>query len=273
MKGRITDLDFYSIASGSSGNCIYVGTDQASVLIDAGISCKRITEALHAIGRSIHDLTAILVTHEHSDHIAGLGVISRKAHIPVYTTQATIRQILRYAPLGMVEEELFHPIDADQPFSIGDMNIEAFHVSHDAADPVAYRIESGHRAVAVATDMGCYNRYTLNHLKDLDVILLEANHDENMLQAGPYPYPLKRRIMGEKGHLSNIASAMLLSQILNDHMKAAYLGHLSKTNNYADLAYATVMSELAMDPNCTYQEGDIPIHVASREHPMDPVRL
>jgi phosphoribosyl 1,2-cyclic phosphodiesterase len=121
--------------------------------------------------------------------------------------------------------------------------------------------------------MGCYNRYTLNHLRNLDVVLLEANHDENMLQAGPYPYPLKRRIMGEKGHLSNIACAMLLSQILHDHMKMAYLGHLSKTNNYADLAYATVMSELAMDPNCPYQEGDIPIHVASREHPMEQVRI
>ena len=262
-------MDFYSIASGSSGNCIYIGTDQCSVLIDAGISCKRITDALRDIGRSVQDLTAILVTHEHSDHIAGLGVLSRKAHIPVYATAGTIRQILRYSPLGNVEEKLFHPIDADRPFQVGDMMVEAFHTSHDAAEPVAYRIESGGKAAGVATDMGCFNRYTVNHLRDLDVLLIEANHDENMLQAGPYPYPLKRRIMGEKGHLSNLSSAMLLSQILNDHMNTVYLGHLSKTNNYADLAYATVISALAMDPNCPYREGDIPIRVASREHPME----
>ncbi len=266
-------MDFYSIASGSSGNCSYVGTDTTSVLIDAGISCKRITDALKAIDRSLTDLTAILVTHEHSDHISGLGVLSRKANIPIYSTSATIRQILRYSPLGKVDEDLFHPIDADQPFMIGDMKMEAFHISHDAADPVAYRVESAGKAVAVATDLGCYNRYTLNHLNDLDAVLVEANHDENMLQVGPYPYHLKQRILGEKGHLSNTSSAMLLSQLLNDHMKMAYLGHLSKTNNYAQLAYATVISELMMDPNCPYKEGDIPIQVASRDHPMEKLEL
>ncbi len=262
-------MDFYSIASGSSGNCIYVGTDNSSVLIDAGVSCKRITDALKQIDRSPSDLTAIVITHEHSDHIAGLGVLCRKAHVPVYATAATIRQIFRYSPLGQVDVDLFHPIDADCPFTIGDMKAEAFHISHDAADPVGYRIEAGGKAVAVATDMGCYNRYTLNHLRDLDAVLLEANHDENMVQAGPYPYPLKQRILGEKGHLSNISSAMLLSQLLNDHMKMVYLGHLSKTNNYAELAYATVISELMMDPYCPYKEGDIPIQVASRDHPME----
>ena len=266
-------LDFYSIASGSSGDCIYIGTDNTSILIDAGISCKRITDALCEIDRSLDDLTAILVTHEHSDHIAGLGVLSRKAHVPIYATSATIRQILRYAPLGSVEEDLFHPIDADQPFRLGDMNVEAFHISHDAADPVAYRIEAGGKSAAVATDMGCFKRYTVNHLRDLDVLLIEANHDENMLQAGPYPYPLKRRIMGEKGHLSNTASAMLLSQLLHDNMKTVYLGHLSKTNNYPDLAYATIISEMALDPGCPYKEGDIPIYVASREHPMELLKV
>ena len=266
-------MDFFSIASGSSGNCIYVGTDRHSVLIDAGISCRRITEALHEIGRSVQDLTAILVTHEHSDHISGLGVLSRKAQVPVYATAGTIRQIMRYAPLGKVDEDLFHPIDADQPFQVGDMEVEAFHISHDAAQPVAYRVDAGGKSAAVATDMGCFNRYTLNHLRNLDVLLVEANHDENMLQAGPYPYPLKRRILGEKGHLSNLSCAMLLSQVLNDHMKAAYLGHLSKTNNYAELAYETVISELEMDPDCPYKEGDIPIRVASREHPMELLSL
>lgn len=262
-------MDFYSIASGSSGNCIYIGSDHASVLIDAGISCRRITDALKQIDRKPEDITAVLVTHEHSDHICGLGVFSRKTHVPIYATAPTIRQIMRYAPLGAVDEELFHTIDADRPFSVGDLNVEAFRVSHDAADPVAFRVESGGKAAAVATDMGCFSRYTLSHLKDLDVALVESNHDENMVQVGPYPYPLKRRILSEKGHLSNVSAGMMLAQIMNDHMKTAYLGHLSKTNNYDALAYATVMAELAMDKTCPYREGDIPVLVADRNHPMD----
>ena len=262
-------MRFESIASGSSGNCIYIGSDETCVLIDAGISCKRITDALRQIGRTPRDLTAILVTHEHSDHISGLGVLSRKAHIPIYATAATIRQIQRYQPLGKVDEDLFHAIDADLPFTVGDLQIEAFHISHDAADPVAYRVESGGRSAAVATDMGCFSRYTLAHLRGLDTVLVESNHDENMLQVGPYPYPLKRRILSEKGHLSNVSAGMLLSQILHDNMKKAYLGHLSKTNNYDELAYATVMSELALDEQCPYKEGDIPVEVASRDHPME----
>ncbi len=266
-------MDFYSIASGSSGNCIYIGSDTSSVLIDAGISCRRIADGLKQIGKSLTDITAVLVTHEHSDHISGLGVLSRKAHIPVYATAPTIRQIQRYTPLGQVDENLFHPIEADLPFMIGDLHVEAFHVSHDAAEPVAYRVESGGKAAAVATDMGCYNRYTLSHLQDLDVVLVESNHDENMLQVGPYPYPLKRRILSEKGHMSNVTAGMLLTQILNGHMKTVYLGHLSKTNNYEALAHATVLAELAADRQCPYREGDIPIIVASREHPMDPVRF
>ena len=262
-------MKFCSIASGSSGNCTFAGSERSSVLVDAGLSGVRIERGLSSIDRSLREMDAVLVTHEHSDHISGLGVLSRKAHIPVYATAATIRQIMRYAPLGKVDESLFHAIDADLPFTVGDLKIEAFHVSHDAADPVAYRVENGGRAAAVATDMGCFSRYTLSHLKDLDTVLVESNHDENMLQVGPYPYPLKQRILSEKGHLSNVSAGMLLAQVLNDHMKKAYLGHLSKTNNYDELAYATVMSELALDEQCPYKEGDIPVEVASRSHPMD----
>lgn len=262
-------MDFCSIASGSSGNCIYVGSESHSVLIDAGISCKRITEGLRGIGRSPADLDAVLVTHEHSDHISGLGVMSRRYHIPIYSTPATARQIRRYAPLGKLDEDLFHDIEADLVFEIGDLSVRAFRISHDAADPVAYRIECGGKAAAVATDMGTYSRYTLDHLQNLDAVLVEANHDENMLQVGPYPYYLKCRIAGDKGHLSNTAAGDLLAQILNDHMKAAFLGHLSQTNNYAALAYATVISQITLNEHCPYKEGDIPVLVAKREEPME----
>ena len=245
-------MEFGSIASGSSGNCIFASSDNSSVLIDTGISCKRIVEGLKLYNHKMEDLSGILITHEHSDHIAGLGVICRKYHIPVYATAATIRQIRRYSPLGKVDDALFRVIEPDRPFHINDLKVEAFRISHDAADPVAYRVESGNKAVAVATDMGCYSQYQVDHLQDLDAVLVESNHDENMLEVGPYPYPLKRRIMGEKGHLSNSAAGMLLCDILNDHMKTAYLGHLSKQNNYAALAYATVTSEITLNEDCPY---------------------
>ena len=266
-------MDFYSIASGSTGNCIYIGTEQDCVLIDAGISCKRITDALQRIGRSLTDLSAVLVTHEHSDHISGLGVLMRRAHVPVYATEPTIRQILRYAPLGKVDTDLLHPIEADLPFQIGELRAEAFRISHDAAQPVGYRIEAGGKAAAVATDMGCFSEYTISHLRDLDVVLVEANHDENMLEVGPYPYPVKRRILSDRGHLSNVSAGMLLSRILNDHMKTAYLGHLSRTNNYDALAYATVTTQLAQDRSCAWREGDIPILVARWDQPMDKLEV
>lgn len=266
-------MDFCSIASGSSGNCIFAGSDETALLIDAGISCKRIAEGLAGIGRSLSDLTGILITHEHSDHISGLGVLSRKVQIPIYATAATIRQIMRYAPIGKVDPALFRVITADTPFTIGDMRAEAFHISHDAADPVAYRIEQGGKAAAVATDMGCYDDYTIRHLKDLDVALVESNHDVNMLEVGPYPYPLKRRIMSEKGHLSNEAAGHLLTQILSPRMQAVYLGHLSQNNNYDALAYATVTTEIDADEDCEVRSHDLPIMVADRSHPMELVTV
>ncbi len=266
-------MDFCSIASGSSGNCIYIGSDESSVLVDAGVSCRRITEGLKGIGRSLTDLTGILITHEHSDHIQGLGVLSRKAHIPIYGTAATLRQIRRYAPLGVVDPELFRVIRPDDPFMLGDLKINAFHISHDAADPVAYRVENGGKTAAVATDMGCYDDYTVDHLKNLDVALVESNHDVNMLEVGPYPYPLKRRILSEKGHLSNESAGHLLSEILSPRMNTVYLGHLSKNNNYGALAYATVTTEIDADESCEVKSRDLPILVADRDRPMEMVTV
>ena len=142
--------------------------------------------------------------------------------------------------------------------------MEPFSISHDAAEPVAYRFSCGEKHAAVATDMGVYTDYIVEHLQGLDVLLLEANHDIRMLQAGPYPYPLKQRIMGECGHLSNESAGQLLCRILNDHMKRIYLGHLSKENNYAELAYETVKLEIELGP-VTYKPGDFDIQVAKRD--------
>lgn len=259
-------MDFCSIASGSSGNCIFVGTDHTSVLIDAGISGKKVTEGLRSIDRKPEELDAILITHEHSDHIKGLGVLARKYGIPVYSSAGTKNAMLSQKMLGKVDESLFHEIVPDTCFGIGDIFVQPFRVSHDAAEPVAYRFCCGEKSVAVATDLGFYDDYIVDHLKNLDAVLLESNHDINMLQVGAYPYYLKQRILGRRGHLSNENAGRLLGEILHDNMKAVMLGHLSKENNYEALALATVCAEITMGDN-PFKAEDFAIEIAKRDEP------
>ncbi len=265
-------MDFCSIASGSSGNCIFVGTDHTSVLVDAGVSGKRVAAGLHAIGRKPEELDAILVTHEHSDHIKGLGVLARKYGIPVYSTAGTIGAMLSQQMLGTVDESLFHTVTPDTGFCLNDLEVQPFRVSHDAAEPVAYRFRHEDRSVAVATDLGYYDSYVIDHLRDLDAVLIESNHDVNMLQVGSYPYYLKQRILGERGHLSNDNAGRLLGEILNDHMQAIFLGHLSKENNYEELALATVCAEVTLGDN-PYRAEDFCIRVAHRDVPSELVAV
>ncbi len=257
-------MDLCSIASGSSGNCIYAGTDSTSILVDVGVSGKRITSSLAEIDRKGEEIDGILVTHEHSDHIQGLGVLARKFHIPVYGTRGTINYILGCGKLGKLDESLFHVINTDEGFTIGDMDIMPFRISHDAAEPCGYRLSDGKSSLAVATDMGEYDEYTVEHLRGLDAVLLESNHDVNMLEVGPYPYPLKRRILGKRGHLSNEVAGHLLCEVLHDQMKKVFLGHLSKENNYEALALATVRSEVTLG-DTPYTADDFDISVAPRD--------
>lgn len=261
-----------SIASGSSGNCIYVGSDHTHLLVDTGISKKRIDEGLHTLGMKGEELAGILITHEHSDHIQGLGVFSRKYGIPVYATKGTLKGIREYKSLGKMPDGLLHEIEIDKDFLLGDLTIHPFAISHDAYQPSGYRIACGERSVAVATDLGIYDDYTVENLKGLDAVLLEANHDIHMLEVGPYPYPLKRRVMGEKGHLSNEVSGRLLCDILHDNLKQVVLGHLSKENNYAELAYETVKLEVTVGDN-PYRGEDIPLMVARRDAVSDIVTV
>ncbi len=257
-------MRFVSIASGSSGNCIYAGTDRTHVLIDAGISTKRIEKGLWEVGVKPSELSAICITHEHSDHVQGLGVLSKRYQVPIYGTEKTLKAVRKMKYLGEYPEELFHPVMPDVDFAVGDMVVKPFHIDHDAADPVAYRIQHEGKSIAVATDLGHFDQYTINHLLDLDAVLLESNHDIRMLEAGPYPYYLKRRIMGDFGHLSNENAGRLLNCILNDKLKHILLGHLSKENNLPELAYETVRLELDMG-ECPYQASDFHIAVAGRD--------
>ena len=253
-----------SIASGSSGNCIYAGNDNTHLLIDTGISKKRIEEGLHTLGIKGDELNGILITHEHSDHIQGLGVFSRKYGIPIYATRGTIQGIKDYKSLGRMPDGLLHEIETDSCFLLGDIEVKPFAISHDANQPSGYRLEYSGKSAAVATDLGVYDEYTVEHLKGLDAVLLEANHDIHMLEVGPYPYPLKRRVMGDKGHLSNELSGRLLCDILHDNLQYVMLGHLSKENNYAELAYETVKLEVTIGNN-PYKGEDISMMVAKRD--------
>lgn len=184
-------MELLSIASGSSGNCYYVGNEETHLLVDAGVSGKKIETALNEIDRKPSDLNGILVTHEHIDHVKGLGVMARKHGIPIYTTGGTISEIKKMSSVGTIDDSLFHEIEPDEPFFINDLSIDASAIWHDAADPVCYSISDGKSKFSIATDMGNFDDYVVNKLKNSDIMVIEANHDIRMLQAGPYPYYLK----------------------------------------------------------------------------------
>lgn len=265
-------MNLCSIASGSSGNCIFIGTEQTSLLVDIGISAKQAETGLHTIDRTLKDIDGILVTHEHSDHIRGVGVAARRAGIPIYGTRGTLEAIKSCSSLGKIDEGLYREISPDEIFQVGDMEIVPFRISHDAADPVAYRVNSGEKSAAVVTDLGVYNDYIVDHLQGLDAVLLEANHDVRMLQAGIYPYYLKQRILSNHGHLSNENAGRLLCRILHDNLKSVFLGHLSKENNYEALAYETVCTEVTLGDN-PYRANDFKIQVARRSEASEPVYI
>lgn len=252
-----------SIASGSSGNCIYVGSEATHLLVDVGISGKKTESGLNSLGLSGRDLDGILITHEHADHISGLGVLARKYEIPIYATPGTIAAIQSCSSLGELDRGLFHEVRADQKLIIKDLTVNPMRISHDAAEPVAYRIAYGSKKVGICTDLGIYNDYTVECLRGMDALLIEANHDVNMLQVGPYPYYLKQRILGDRGHLSNENSGRLLSRIIHDKLQTIILGHLSKENNLPELAYEAVRMEITMGDN-PYNANDFDLQVAKR---------
>ncbi|SFR96049.1 MBL fold metallo-hydrolase [Anaeromicropila populeti] len=264
-------MELCSIASGSSGNCIYVGNRCTSLLIDAGISCKRIESGLSEIDVNPEKLDGILVTHEHSDHVLGLGVMARRYHVPIYATAETLSALSRIKSLGKIDPGLFRIIEPNQSFEIHDVIVNPFSISHDAANPVCYTIEQNGHKVGVATDLGIYDDYIVESLKNSEILLLEANHDINMLQVGAYPYVLKRRILGERGHLSNDNCGRLIRNLLHDKLRYIYLGHLSKENNYPDLAYETVKYEL--DQSDSPFKNNFLLEVAKREEPSVLVSL
>ena len=237
-------LKFCSLSSGSSGNCYLTGSDSTYILIDAGISAKKITDSLSSLNLAPEDISGILLTHEHSDHIKGVDVLCKKYGLPVYANEKTyfeLKDLCKYW-----EQIDFNLFMNDHPFSVGDLQIKAFPVFHDAADTVGFSVMHGDSKICTATDTGCITDEIINELAPADLIVLEANHDEDILKMGRYPWFLKQRILGSCGHLSNEAAGEVIAKILkqNSKQKRFLLAHLSKENNFPEMAYQTILNIL-----------------------------
>lgn len=233
-------LSLSPLFSGSSGNAILISSEKTKILVDAGVSCRRIETALKDLGQNIQDIKGILITHEHSDHIAGVDVLSRKHNIPVYMTEPTW---LCCSSKVNVAPRLSRVISKSE-FYIDDLLIEPFELPHDAADPVGYCVSSGRRKAAVATDLGYFPKTVEFKLQSCDLVLLESNHDMQMLVNGRYPYMLKQRIKSRRGHLSNDDAADASVKLVSAGVTSILLGHLSRENNSEQLAYRTVTDVL-----------------------------
>jgi phosphoribosyl 1,2-cyclic phosphodiesterase len=229
------------LGSGSSGNCAYLETDETRILIDAGFSLRQIRQRLATIGRAPENLTGILITHEHSDHIQGLVQLSAKLHIPVYCNRPTQEGF---------EDQLGVKLDCRRfrtrdSFEVGDVTVETFDIPHDAQDPVGYLLRTPAGNFGFLTDLGHTTRNVLDRVRAANVLVLEANHDVKMLQDCPHrPWSLKQRILGRHGHLSNEAAADAAEQIMCAELRHLYLGHLSRECNRPDLALRVVAERL-----------------------------
>lgn len=231
-------LRFTVLASGSTGNAMLIENSEVRLMVDVGLSAKRIEQLLSERDRSGDRIDGILVTHEHSDHIKGLSVFARRHNIPVYANEKTWAALERLVPKHEeIERRTFR---TGEKMDFGSMQIESFEISHDAAEPVGYRFHSGDQIVSIATDTGYVSEKMKALLADSDVLILESNHDVDMLRAGSYPWNVKRRILSDNGHLSNDAAAEALCDMLVGRIRRVYMAHLSRQHNLLDLARLTM---------------------------------
>ncbi|WP_461244097.1 MBL fold metallo-hydrolase [Secundilactobacillus muriivasis] len=242
MQQEDDGLKVSVLASGSTGNCTYIETKEHHILIDAGLSGKKIEGLMASIGRDMHDVDSLFVTHEHSDHRKAVGILARRYGLDVYANQGTWDAM--DGKIGKVDVTQKHILAPDSTLSLGDMDVESFSVSHDAAEPQFYAVHSGGKTFVVLTDTGYVSDHVEGVIKDADAYLMECNHDVEMLRMGSYSWPLKQRILGDTGHLSNEDGADAMMDVLGRHTKRIFLGHLSQENNMKSLAHLTVASIL-----------------------------
>lgn len=254
-------MNLHIIASGSSGNAIFIELGGARFLVDAGISARRIEKGLLAVGVHPSEMDAILVTHEHTDHVSGLPVFTRKFKVPVYTRRRTWDS---FHPNHYVDPE--YRRELGNHLEIGGVQVEAFAISHDAAEPVGYSFRHGDLKCVVATDMGCVSERVENDISYADVMVFESNHDVEMLQKGPYPEYLKKRILGTRGHLSNLETGRCLARMGKKRGMHVFLAHLSQQNNCPEIALSTV--EQVLERQDCRPGQDLFLHLA---HPCETV--
>lgn len=231
-------LRFSVLSSGSTGNATVIQNQDATVMIDVGLSCKQTEQLLEKQDLSGKQIDAILVTHEHSDHIKGLGTFSRKHNVPIYANENTWSALEKH--VGEIAEENRIVMQTGEARDFGDMRVESYGISHDAAEPVGYKFYEGETKLSVTTDLGYMSDKVRNEIIDSDVLVLESNHDTEMLRVGRYPWNIKRRILGDLGHLSNDAAGEALCEIATGNTCRVYLAHVSRDHNMMDLARMTV---------------------------------
>ncbi|OEF97346.1 MBL fold metallo-hydrolase [Desulfuribacillus alkaliarsenatis] len=259
-------VQYSVLASGSSGNAILVQSDKATILIDAGLSGRQIEAAMAEIGVSADSLSGIFVTHEHQDHVKGVGVLSRRYKVPVFANQRTWDGMER--SIGEIKAGFYERFTTNDQIEIGNLAVKSFPISHDSNEPVGYCVLCGNTKLSIGTDMGYVNDKIKGFLMDSDAIIIEANHDIDMLRVGPYPWHLKQRILSDHGHLSNEAAGELLTEIISANTKCIHLAHLSKENNLPQLAHLTVKSILEEEQFKVGQEFDLEV-----TYPDKPTKL
>ncbi|MCE5286057.1 MAG: MBL fold metallo-hydrolase [Pelosinus sp.] len=259
-------MQFHVLASGSTGNAVFLEMEGAKILVDAGISARRIKNALASIGTNVADLDGILITHEHRDHISGIATLTKKYRLPVYARAATWNAMYCRADIpAECCRELGDSLD------IGSVKVEPFSISHDAADPVGFNLFQGEFKCSVATDLGFVTEGVKTALALSDVIVFESNHDVDMLKGGSYPWHLKKRIMSNRGHLSNYDAGWTLARLERKQHTQVFLAHMSQENNRPELAARTV-SEILREQGCD-KEIDLtltfPDQISSIKWPPD----
>ena len=250
------------------GNCLYVESDNTKLLIDAGVSLKKIEKGLDTINVSPSSLDGILVTHEHSDHIQSLGNLSKKFNLPVFANSETFDAMPKQT--DKISTENINKFKIKQKFSINDIEVTPFAIPHDAANPCGFNISCNDDKISIATDIGHMTNEILKQLEGSDFVLLESNYDTEVLKLSKYPFSLKQRIAGPNGHLSNEVASKVINYLLHDNLKTAMLGHLSKESNFPELAYQTVVNELI---NSNSDVSKLNLSVASRNEPSDLIHI